>query len=134
MTLAVPSVSDTTFRLYGSGLIVVGILLIVLGWRVKGSTIAARVICIVIGAVGLVDGIYVTAFTQRHQLWELYPFAFILALLAVGYLLKERQLNREYDEEARAVIAAEKAAKRAAAQASAAEQVQPEEPQPQRES
>jgi hypothetical protein len=105
-------VSDGTFTAYVVALIAVGVLQIVIAGIGFGASIAPRVINGVVGLVFLGYGVYLQFFLPAGKVFAMYPFAFILPLSAIGYLIQSRMVNREDDEAARAQLAAEKAARR----------------------
>jgi hypothetical protein len=102
-------VSDGTFTAYVVALIVVGVLQIVIAGIGFGSSIAPRVICAVVGLIFLGYGVYLQFFLPAGKVFAMYPFAFILPLLAIGYLIQSRMVNREDEAAVRAQLAAEKA-------------------------
>ena len=78
------AVSEYTFQSYRIGVIVIGLALVALAWAGLGASTVARIICVVVGALFVGNGLYLFLFADRHTLWELYPFAFILPFLVVG--------------------------------------------------
>jgi hypothetical protein len=126
------AVSEYTFQSYRIGVIVIGLALVALAWAGLGASTVARIICVVVGALFVGNGLYLFLFADRHTLWELYPFAFILPFLVVGYFLYTRVLERELDSSVRSQVEAERAAERARLEAElaarAAEQSNPETP------
>jgi hypothetical protein len=107
------AVAESTFQAYWIAAIVVGLGLIALAWAGLGASVAARVISAVVGVIFLGNGAYLFLFADRHTLWELYPFAFILAFLVVGYFFYSRVLERELEQSVRAQLEAERAARAA---------------------
>ena len=107
------AVSEGTFQAYWIGVIVIGLALIALAWAGLGASRVARMIGVVVGVLFLGNGLYLFLFADRHTLWELYPFAFILPFLVVGYFFYTRVLERELDQSVRSQVEAERAAERA---------------------
>ncbi len=107
------AVAEGTFQAYWIAAIVVGLGLIALAWAGLGASVVARVISAVVGVIFLGNGAYLFLFADRHTLWELYPFAFILAFLVVGYFFYSRVLERELEQSVRAQLEAERAARAA---------------------
>jgi hypothetical protein len=107
------TVAESTFQAYWIAAIVVGLGLIALAWAGLGASVVARVISAVVGVIFLGNGAYLFLFADRHTLWELYPFAFILAFLVVGYFFYSRVLERELEQAVRAQLEAERAARAA---------------------
>jgi hypothetical protein len=106
-------VAESTFQVYWIAAIVVGLALIALAWAGLGASGVARVISAVVGAIFVGNGAYLFLFADRHTLWELYPFAFILPFLVVGYFFYSRVLERELEQSVRAQLEAERAARAA---------------------
>ena len=107
------AVAEGTFQAYRIGVVVIGLALIALAWAGLGASSVARAISVVVGVLFVGNGLYLVLFADRHTLWELYPIAFILPFLVVGYFFYTRALERELDQSVRSQVATERAAERA---------------------
>jgi hypothetical protein len=112
--LAVQSIAESTFNLYRAAILLSGLALVALAAWGFGATGLARVFSGVVGVIFVGYAGWLWLFLEAGELYEVYPWLFILPVLVVGYHFYTRVLSREIDASVHRQLEEERAARRAA--------------------
>jgi hypothetical protein len=112
--LAVQSIAESTFTIYRVAILLSGLLLVGLAAWGLGATALARVFSGVVGVLFTAYAVWLWLFIEQGQVYEVYPWLFILPALVVGYHFYTRVLGREIDASVHKQLEEERAARREA--------------------